>query len=737
MMANPQTREEQLAAGWEAIGRGDHGAAEAVARELLQEDGRPDSVDSVARNLLGIALMQQARHEEALQVLARALERDPRSAGTRINLGSALVNLRRYEEAVPHFSEAAQIEPLLPHAHFNLGHALKELARFEEAAAAYRAALAAAPDFLLAHLSLGFVLRELGERDAAADAFRSAVECDPWCAEAHAQLGIVRRTQGRLAEAVEHLERAVSIESDHFPALSHLGAAYSEQGRFAEAAACFERAVALDPASAEARHNLGTTLASLSRHDESIACFREALAIEPGRKYTVGALLSSKLQLCDWDALAAETAAVSDGLRRGTISTEPFALLAVSEDADEQRLCSALYYADRVGSRERLWKGERYGHGRIRVAYLSADFHEHPTAYLVSELIELHDRSRFEIFGASFGPDDGSATRARLVRAFDRFIDLRPLGDRDAARLLREAEIDIAVDLKGYTRGARPGILAHRPAPVQVGYLGYPGTAGADFLDYILADTIVLPREKQACFSERVVYLPDSYQVNDRGRRIAAERCTREAAGLPRDGFVFCCFNNVYKINPRMFDVWMRLLSGVPGSVLWLLEGDKVALRNLRKEARARGVDPDRLVFAPVAKLDLHLARQRCADLFLDTLPYNAHTTTSDALWAGLPVVTCPGAAFPGRVAASLLNAVGLPELVTRDLREYETLALELARDRARLEQLRARLARNRESAALFDTDRFRRHIESAYASMREIAESGEPPRAFAVDAIG
>jgi predicted O-linked N-acetylglucosamine transferase (SPINDLY family) len=733
-MANPERQEQRLVAGWQAIERGDHGAAEAIARELLRQDSRPDSVDVMAHNLLGVALMQQARHEEALEVLARALERDRLSAGTQLNLGSALTQLGRYAEAIPHFRTAAEIEPQLAQAHYNLGHALKELGRFGEAAAAYRAVLALVPAALLAHLNLGFALRELGQSDAAAKSFLAAAECDPGCAEAHAQLGMIYRSQGRLTEAVARLERAAAIENDHFPALLHLGAAYQEQGRSGEAAACFERAVALDPASAEARHNLGIALQSLARHDEAIIRFRETLAIDPGHKFTAGALLWSELQSCRWDTLDADAAAVTAGLRDGTLTIEPFPLTAVSENPEEQRSCAAMYYAYRVKNREPVWKGERYRHGKIRVAYLSADFREHATAYLLTELIEIHDRSRFEIVGASFGPDDGSAARARLERAFDRFIDLRSLGDRDAAKLLREAEVDIAVDLNGYARGARPGILAHRPAPVQVSYLGYPGTVSADFLDYILADRIILPVEHQAFFSEKVVYLPDSYQVNDRRREIAAGTRTREEFGLPGDGFVFCCFNNSYKINRRMFDVWMRLLSGVPGSVLWLLEDNPGARRNLEEEARGRGVDSDRLVFAPRTRIDLHLARQRCADLFLDTLPYNAHTTASDALWAGLPVLACSGAAFPGRVAESLLHAAGLPELVARDLAEYEATALRLARDPAALAELREKLARNRSSAALFDTDRFRQHIESAYTTMWEIAERGEAPRPFAVD---
>jgi predicted O-linked N-acetylglucosamine transferase (SPINDLY family) len=423
-------------------------------------------------------------------------------------------------------------------------------------------------------------------------------------------------------------------------------------------------------------------------------------------------------------------------LRGGTLSVEPFALTAVSADPEEQRLCAGLYSAERVKSRERVWKGQRYRHGKIRVAYLSADFREHAVAYCVAELIELHDRSRFEIVGASFGTDDGGATRARLVRTFDRFIDLRPLGDRAAAKLLCEAEIDIAVDLMGHTRAARSGILAHRPAPVQAGYLGHPGTVGADFLDYILADKFALPEKHQAFFSEKVVYLPDSYQANDRRREIAAEARTREEVGLPAEGFVFCCFNNSYKINPRMFDVWMRLLAGVPGSVLWLFEDIASVGSNLRKEARARGVDPDRLVFAPRLPAAEYRARCRLADLCLDTLPYNGHGTTGDMLWCGVPVLTCAGTTFPGRVAGGLLRAVGLPELIVRDLAEYEETALRFASDRTLLAELRGRLARNRSSAALFDTDRFRRHIESAYTTMWEIAQHGEDPRSFAVEPV-
>jgi predicted O-linked N-acetylglucosamine transferase (SPINDLY family) len=383
-----------------------------------------------------------------------------------------------------------------------------------------------------------------------------------------------------------------------------------------------------------------------------------------------------------------------------------------------------------------LWNGERYQHDRIRLAYLSADFHEHATAYLMAELFEAHDRARFETTAISFGPDSNDGMRARLSAAFGRFIDVRNRGDREVAALLRKLEIDIAVDLKGFTAGARAGILSHRAAPVQVNYLGYPGTMGADFIDYILADRFVIPEEHYACYTEKVVYLPDTYQVNDSKRVIAERTPTRAEVELPDTDFVFCCFNNNYKITPEIFDCWMRLLNEVQGSVLWLLADNATASRNLRREAEARGVAPERLVFAPRVKLEDHLARQRLADLFLDTLPFTAHTTGSDALWAGLPLLTCHGTTFPGRVAASLLNAVGLRELIAYSLEEYEALALKLATSPAMLNDIRARLAQNRHTHSLFNTDRFRRHIEAAYTTMWERYQRGEPPESFAVEPI-
>jgi predicted O-linked N-acetylglucosamine transferase (SPINDLY family) len=374
---------------------------------------------------------------------------------------------------------------------------------------------------------------------------------------------------------------------------------------------------------------------------------------------------------------------------------------------------------------------------RVRLAYLSADFHDHATAYLVAELFERHDRARFEVTGFSYGPDDQSAMRARLKAGLDRFVDVRGRSDREVAELMRAEGIDIAVDLKGFTGNNRAGIFAWRGAPLQAAYLGFPATMGASFIDYIIADQVVIPPGLEGAYAEKVVRLPDSYQVNDRQRRIAERTPSRAAAGLPEQGFVFCSFNNNYKIRPATFDVWMRLLRQVEGSVLWLLQDNAAAVENLRRHAEARGVAADRLVFAPRLGLDAHLARHRLADLFLDTFPVNAHTTASDALWAGLPVLTCAGATYAGRVAGSLLHAVGLPELITHSLGDYEALALRLAREPALLASFRQRLVRDRQTCALFDTTRFTRHLEAAYTAMWERQQGGEPPESFAVPAIG
>jgi len=624
---------------------------------------------------------------------------------------------------------AADVALILNHAL-----ALHQTGRLSDAEPLYRAILKAQPAHFDALHLLGVIHEQRGEHIAALRTIEAALRVDPRSALAHANRGVALKSLGRLAEAQASYERAIALKPDHAEAHNNLGVVLAELRHFDDALASYSRAIALRPDYADALHNRGAVLQDLGRLDEALADYDRAIALNPAMHYVRGNRLFIRMNFCDWRGLAEEFARIEQGLAHGARTSPPFPLLATPAGPQRQRQCAEQYIADRHPPAEvPLWRGERYACDRIRVAYLSADLHDHATAHLAAGLFEAHDRTRFEIVAVSSGHNDGSAMRRRLERAFDRFIDVRNQSDREVAQIVRAAEIGIAVDLKGITRGARTGILAHRPAPIQVSYLGFPGTMGARYIDYIVADSFLVPPGDVGCYTEKVVTLPGSYQVNDSSRPIAAETPTRAAAGLPERGFVFCCFNNSYKITPDVFDVWMRLLRAIDGSALWLLESNAHAPGNLRREAELRGVAGDRLVFAPRIPPAAHLARHRLADLFLDTHHCNAHTTASDALWAGLPVLTCAGATFASRVAGSLLHAAGLPELVTHSLPEYEALALKLARDSAVLTGLRERLARNRNTCSLFDTARFARHIEAAYTLMWERYQQGEPPHHIAV----
>lgn len=598
----------------------------------------------------------------------------------------------------------------------------------------FRRALKLRPRSAEVHSDLGVSLQRLGLHLDAIACFDRALEINPDHVNALYNRGVSLAWLQRHGEALASFDTALAIQADHLGALSHRGLALANLDRHTEAIASYEQVLAVRPDHAQALNNLVGALGRQNRLQDAIPYYEKALAINPDSDYALGGDAYCRAQVCDWKGYLDRQERLISNVRSGKRASMPFLFIAQSDNAGDQRTCAATYVRDQCPPQPQpLWNGERYKHDRIRVAYVSADFHDHATAHLMAELFELHDRTRFEVTAVSFGPDAPGEMRTRLKRAFERFIDVRQRSDRDIARLIRELEIDIAVDLKGFTTGSRTGIFALRPAPIQVNYLGYPGSMGSDYFDYVLADRIVIPEQDRPHYSENVVFLPDCYQVNDSKRRVAERTPARAEVGLPEQGFVFCCFNNSYKVTPTVFDVWIRLLRHVEGSALWLLEDNAAAVRNLRCEAEARGIDPNRLVFAPRVKLAEHLARHRCADLFLDTLPYNAHTTASDALWTGLPVVTCAGTTFAGRVAASLLNAIGLSELIARSMLEYETLALNLATDGNLLRHVREKLARNRVTAPLFNTVRFKRHIETAFIEMWETYQRGEKPRGFAV----
>jgi len=681
----------------------------------------------------GTATAMLGRDEAALKDFESALARDPANIAALHSRSRLLRKEKRIEEALSCIERILALDPTHAEAVMDRAVSLVDLKRYDEALAAFDWALRIAPGNVEALTDRASVLLGLKRHEAArADASR-ALAADPNNAAAWHNLGGAFAGLRRHKEALASFDKSLALVPDNAAGWTGRGGALLALKQDEAALASTDSALRLDAADADAWTNRAHALSNLKRFSEAIADSDRALSIDPASGAATRVGIHARLHACDWKRREEDKRRVTAGLRAGARLISMLDHRALLESEEENLIAARLWVAERHPAENPLWRGERYRHGKIRLAYLSTDFRAHAVAFLIAGNFEHHDKARFEITAISFGLDDKSQTRQRIESAFDRFIDAQDLSDAQIAATIREMEIDIAVDLNGYTGDARTGILAFRPAPVQVNYLGYPGTMGAGFMDYIVADRTVIPPEHQIHFSEKVVYLPHAYQANDRKRRASAQTPTRAKAGLPDTGFVFVCFNNLHKIGPEMFDIWMRLLREVEGSVLWLLEDNLIAAANLMREAEARGVPPGRLVFAPRRMPEEHLARLRLADLFLDTLPYNAHTTASDALWMGLPLLTCPGQTFPARVAASLLNAIGVPELVTDSLTDYEALALRLARDPEKLAAIKATLARNRDTHPLFNTLRFTRDLESAYTTMWERYQAGLAPESFAV----
>ena len=708
-------------------------------------------------------LKELRRFEDALRDYDLALRLQPDHLEALFNRGATLQALGRADDAVQSFSRALALRPGLAEAHYCRGNSHYELGRLELARRDYEQAASIRPDYVDAHNNLGVTLLTLGRFEEAERSLDRALRLDPKHAGAHYNRGLALQKLRRPEEALQHCERAIELRPDHaaFLARGHLlmqlgqaaaavesydraialrprnaeahigrGDALQQLGQLEEALASYERAVQVEPENGEAHYRRGDALRQAFRLGEALQSYATAYRLRPEQSWLLGVWVHERMQMCAWDGLERDVAEIVSRTEQGLRATPPFSLLGLVDSALLQRRAAEIWIeAEREKeSRPLPPPARRPRRNRIRVGYFSADLHEHATAFLAAQLFERHDHERFELIAFSFGPDKNDDMRARLQAAFHTFLDVRTRADAEIALLAREQEIDIAVDMKGYTYRRRAGIFAHRAAPIQLSYLGYPGTSAAPHMDYLIADRTLIPAESRAGYSERIVYLPDSYQPNDRQRKIADTEFFRQDFGLPDGAFVFCSFNAAYKLTPRMFDIWARILKAVPGSVLWLLAVQETVAANLRREAAARGLDAGRLVFAPPMLPAAHLARLRVADLFLDTLPYNAHTTASDALWAGLPVLTCAGDSFAARVGASLVRAVGMPELITSSLEDYEALAIELARNPGRLAALREQLRQNRSTAALFDSDAYTRHLEAAYTEMYERYHERLPP---------
>jgi len=680
-------------------------------------------------------LTDLGRHDAALDGVDRLLAIMPGLAEAWLGRSNILFERKRHEEALSAVERALALKPDLAEAWHGHGNVFNELKRYDEALAAYDKALALNPNFAGAWHGRGNVLNELNRHHEALGAYDKALALAPALAEAWLGRGNVLNVLRASEEALMAFDRALALIPSLAEAWLGRGNGLCDLHRYDQALIAYDKSLSFNPDLAEAWFGRGNIFVQLKQLDKALDTYDRALRLKPELKYAKGDRLHVKLQLSDWANLDTIVSDVVSAVRTQEPTIFPFQFLAISASVADQLACTKRLIADQP-SFPRTWCGEIYAHDRIRIGYFSADFCRHPVAQLAVGLFETHDKSRFETTAISYGPDDGSDLRDRIKLAFENFIDVGKMTDTDVAALICRREIDIVIDLTGLTRYNRFSVLSRRVAPVQVNFLGYPGTVGANCVDYIIADRTIIPKEHFRFYSEQVVWLPDTYQANDCKRPLSERQLARAECDLPETAFVFCCFNNTYKINPQIFDIWMRLLRAKQDSVLWLIEANPTAEGNLRREAEKRGIAADRLIFAPKLPPADHLARSAHADLFLDTMPYNAHTTGSDTLWAGVPLLTCLGSTFASRVAASLARAVGLDELVTSSLQDYEALALKLANDPSQLRALRERLARNRLTHPLFDTARFTRHIEVAYTTMWERYQRGEPPKAFAVDRL-
>ncbi len=720
---------------------------------------------------LAIILGETKRCEEAIAACRECLALQPRNAEVHTILGN-LLNVAQYDsEATAAYMKSLELKPDQPSVLTRLGSLLLKAGDTEAAAARCRRALDLDPDLkearalenrialssrplaaLVAEIEaesrndddaraerldeLATHLRHAKRWDEAIELCRRVVAIKPDTGDYHFNLALALEGRGLLEEALGSYQAGLAIEPDRAEAYVGVGGLLRSMKIHAGAIQAFEHAIKLDPTSAQAHYNLAITLKSIDRYDEADVVFQKCIECAPDAFVNRFEYLNLLHFQCDWSGVDEEGRYCLENFRAKPMHVAPFQLISIWSTRADQLQAAQRYIKPLAVPEQMRFKTyrSRLGAGqRIRLGFLSCDFFEHATAMLICEVLEKLDRTRFEVFGYCFSPEDGSAMRQRMLKAFEHVRMIAPMPHRDAAAAINDDALDILIDLKGYTRDGRPEILSYRPAPIQVNYLGYPATMGTDVIDYIVADAIVTPMEHQPDYSEKIVQLPNSYQPNDRQRKIFDGPISRADCGLPEDAFVFCSFNNSYKLNPTMFDVWMHLLRKVPGSVLWLLVPNETCANNLRRAAEIRSIDPGRLVFAKRMAIEKHLARHRLADLFLDALPCNAHTTASDALWAGLPVLTCLGETFSGRVAGSLLNAMGVPELITADLDAYTALALELARDRDKLDQIRRKIVSLRDTAPIFDSSRYTRNLEAAFEKMVDIMRSGEAPRAFTV----
>ena len=689
--------------------------------------------DSELNSLLAVQLIKEGYIDEAIDCLKKALLHDPNCSLILSTLASAFFESSDHKLAVKYYRKAIKLNPQDATSYFGMGNALRGTGNLVASIKSFKKGFKIQPDNTVAINNMGNTLSDMGNIEAAILSYKRALELQPDLAEAYNNMGNAQRRNRDFEAALVSYKQALKIQPSHANTHNSIGCLMTEKGDTEAAITSFKQAVQIEPNFTKAHFNLGVSYTDGNDPEAAITSFESALNIDPNYEYARASKLRQQAKMCDWSAIEPDRKYIPS-LGTTTQRIQPFSFLAFEDSPKNNQKRAELKASNDFKQKPFLPNSQPIKKPkRLRIGYFSADFHNHATMYLMAKVFEAHDPERFELYAYSFGPDKTDDMRQRLVKAVDVFRDVHGKNDRDIAIIAQQDKIDIAIDLKGYTKDARTGVFAYRAAPLQINYLGYPGTMGCDFIDYIIADKITIPEQYGPYYNESIIRVPHSYQANDNTRIISNCNITRAQVGLPEHGFVFCCFNNNYKISPAEFDIWMRLLKTVEGSVLWLYRANEYAQENLQLEAEKRGVPRDRLVFAELIPHAEHLARQRLADLFIDTFNYNAHTTASDALWAGLPVVTKLGKGFAARVGGSILTAVGLPELITQTEQEYEVLILELATNPHRLSAIKQKLEHNRMAKPFFNTEMFTKHLENGYQQAYQLYFDNKKPKAIYV----
>jgi predicted O-linked N-acetylglucosamine transferase (SPINDLY family) len=699
------------------------------AERLLNQILRLQPKHADALCFLSVVAAKKYDFKNALKLINASISSASRNPVAYNNQGNILKELGRYSDALMSYEKAIALAPNYEEAHNNKGNTLQDLGKYQDAVVCYDKALSLSPGYAEALCNKGNALQKLGLLKAALSCYDAAIAIRPNYAEAWAYKGLIFGKLKRFEEASSCYNSAVTIDPHNSEAWNLIGMLFCDYSLYKQAVEYFEKAIDVNASYASAWSNKGLALSELGSYGESLAAYQRVMDMNVEHECILGHLVHAKLQTACWEGLDEDVEELGRRVNVFKKATTPFNYLSAIDSPRGALNAAKVWVDDKHPKKNYLPPLKKSNHPKIRVGYFSPDFKSHPVSLLTAELFELHDRNKFEIFAFSLKKaPDGDQMRARLIDVFDHFLDVQDKSDLEIVDLVRNLEIDIAIDLAGHTQYGPTEIFSHRVAPIQINYLGYPGTSGAQYMDYIIADQIVVPEMNQQFFTEKIAYLPNTYMVDDSKRQPSSRVFTRTELGLPEIGFIFCCFNNSYKFNKKTLQSWARIISSVPGSVIWISGGNELFKNNIVTEFKRHGVDEARIIFAKrVDSMADHLARLSSADLFLDTLPFNAHTTAIDALKAGLPLLACTGEAFAGRVSSSLLNAIGLPELIVKTMAEYENVAIELATHPDRLVDLKLKLQKNRATTPLFNTKLFVDNLESAYDKMYSAYLADEP----------